>query len=86
MTENKAFGKVSEDQLDSMVAEVTQAGARTVMIYCTNLRAAQRAAHWEKLHNCVILDSVASVVWSMLRRMDIDMSSLRDWGSMFAVR
>ena len=85
ITRNSAFAEVGEAQLDSMVADVVGSGSKVIMIYCTNLLAAQRTAYWEKQHDCTVLDSVASVIWGMLRCKGLDPSCVRGWGSLFQI-
>ena len=85
LTKNSSFGEVNEAQLDEMVDGVVAAGGKTVLIYCTNLKAAQRTDHWERKPGCIILDSVSTVLWSMLRLKGIDTSCIMGWGSLFDV-
>jgi len=86
LAQNTDFAQVSEAQLDEMVEDVVAGGADMVAIFCTNLRGAQRAAHWERLHKIVVLDSVATTVWGMLQAIDLDPSCIDGWGSIFKVR
>ncbi|KAK5462812.1 hypothetical protein LTS15_002524 [Exophiala xenobiotica] len=85
MTRNADFGNVTEAQLDEMVTQVAGQGADVVAIYCTNLRGARRAAVWEKEHGIVVLDSVATTVWGMLRTVGAQPSCVEGWGSIFTV-
>ncbi|EXJ90074.1 hypothetical protein A1O3_03142 [Capronia epimyces CBS 606.96] len=85
LTKNSDFGLVTEAQLDAMVSEVAnQGGADVVAIYCTNLRGARRAAAWEKTHGIVVLDSVATTVWGMLKMVNVSPASVMGWGSIFS--
>ncbi|KAL6243657.1 hypothetical protein RBB50_009650 [Rhinocladiella similis] len=86
MTKNTDFGNVDESTLDAMVEEVVgQGGADVVAIYCTNLRGARRATHWEQQHRgIVVLDSVATTVWGMLRTLDVDPACVKGWGALFS--
>jgi maleate isomerase len=83
ITENNAIGEVSEAQLDSMVEEVVKSGAKFVTTFCTNIRAAQRVDHWERKHRIVVFDTVAMVVWDMLRIIGEDKLPLKGWGRIF---
>ncbi|EXJ95091.1 hypothetical protein A1O1_00209 [Capronia coronata CBS 617.96] len=85
LTQNTDFGLVTESQLDSMAADVAKQGADVVAIYCTNLRGARRAAEWEKSHGVVVLDSVATTVWGMLKMVDVPPSAVVGWGSIFSM-
>lgn len=83
LTKNSTFAEVDEPQLNQMVAHVASAGAEVILIYCTNLKAAQCTARWERQHGCTVLDSVSMVLWSMLRLKGIDTSCIRGWGALF---
>ena len=85
LTTNSSFGEVNESKLDEMVDGVVRAGGKTVLIYCTNLKAAQRTDLWERKHDCIVLDSVSTVLWSMLRLKGIDTACIQAWGSLFNV-
>ncbi|OAA59760.1 Asp/Glu/hydantoin racemase [Niveomyces insectorum RCEF 264] len=84
-SENIEFAQLDEPTLDAMVADVVQNGASTVLIMCTNVRAAQRAKHWEDAYGIHVLDSVAAVVVSMLEAVGVqaDPASVDSWGSVF---
>lgn len=83
---NFDFSNVQEPQLDAMVADVVENGATTVLVVCTNLRAAQRAKHWESSHGIQVLDSVATVVVGMMQKLGIRTNAalLDRWGSVFS--
>lgn len=83
ITDNNAIGEVSEIQLDSMVEEVVSGGANFVTTFCTNLRAAQRVAYWERKHGIVVFDTVATVVWDMLQIVGEEKFLLKGWGRIF---
>ncbi|KAI1613607.1 Asp/Glu/hydantoin racemase [Exophiala viscosa] len=85
LTKNMDFGKVTETQLDEMVTQVVEQGADVVAIYCTNLRGARRASAWEEELNIVVLDSVATTVWGMLRTIGVQPSCVKGWGSIFTL-
>lgn len=82
--ENIKIADVGEDVLDDMVDSVVKAGASVVTTFCTNLRAAQRVEHWEKWHDITVLDSVATVVWDMLRVTLRRPGLVKGWGRMMS--
>ena len=87
-TVNTEFARVDEDTLDRQMEEVVgKLGAgspKIVSTFCTNLRAAQRVAHWEgRYDNLIVLDTVATVVWDMLRILEVDYKGIEGWGKLF---
>ncbi|GIZ42812.1 hypothetical protein CKM354_000606600 [Cercospora kikuchii] len=79
----------SEDELDKQMEDVLSKmenePIKVISTFCTNLRAAQRVAYWEnRWPGLVVVDTVATVVWDMLRILGIDMKDLRAWGIMFS--
>ncbi|KAJ9618041.1 hypothetical protein H2204_013190 [Knufia peltigerae] len=92
MTKNTDFADIAESTLDGMVEGVVEeGGADVVAIFCTNLAGARRAAHWEEQQQqqqqhrrIVVLDSVATTVWGMLRTIDVDPACVKGWGSIFS--
>jgi maleate isomerase len=85
LTTNFDFAAVSEKELDYMVAKVVEHGGRIILIMCTNLAAAQRAVVWEEEYSVVLLDSVATVLYGMLRQLNMNASCLTAaWGSLFS--
>ncbi|CAK7270393.1 hypothetical protein SEPCBS119000_004068 [Sporothrix epigloea] len=89
LSDNVSFSAVDDPVLDKMVDEVVQNGAQTVLIMCTNVRAAHRASYWESLYadkDLIVVDSVAATVTAMLQRLGIqfrDNSLARQWGRIF---
>jgi maleate isomerase len=82
---NTDFGAVSEETLDKMVANVAAMKVPAITTFCTNLYAAQRVAYWEETHGIIVLDTVTTVVWDMLRYLKVDSSSLeKKWGKLLA--
>ncbi|KAF9875177.1 hypothetical protein CkaCkLH20_07443 [Colletotrichum karsti] len=81
---NSTFAAVEESTLDGMVDDVVAKRVQGVTTFCTNLRAAQRVAHWEEKHGIPVFDTVATVIWEMLRACKIDMSPLEPWGQLFS--
>jgi len=86
-TVNVEFARVDEATLDRQMEDVVTklgAGTKTVSTFCTNLRAAQRVAHWEdKYEGLVVFDTVATVVWDMLRLTGVDCKQVKAWGKLF---
>ncbi|OQN99116.1 hypothetical protein B0A48_14977 [Cryoendolithus antarcticus] len=70
-TVNVEFARVGEDVLDGQMVDAVAKlgeGKKVVSTFCTNLRAAQRVEAWEaKYEGLVVHDSVATVVWNMLK-------------------
>ncbi|KAF5680762.1 maleate isomerase [Fusarium denticulatum] len=86
LTSNFDFAAVQEQELDEMVAQVVTNGARVILIMCTNLAAAQRVIFWERKYSVTVLDSVATVLYGMLRQLGIETSGLAsEWGSLFNI-
>ncbi|EWG47717.1 hypothetical protein FVEG_16180 [Fusarium verticillioides 7600] len=87
LTSNFDFAAVQEQELDEMVSQVVTNGARVILIMCTNLAAAQRVIFWERRYSVTVLDSVATVLYGMLRQLGIETSGLAsEWGSLFNMR
>lgn len=85
ITDNHEIVKVDEATLDSMVMDVFSNGAHVLTTFCTNLLAAQRVEHWERSYGVTVLDTVSSVVWGMLKIVEVDTRLVRGWGFMFEV-
>ena len=83
MTDNIAIYNVDEKTLDAMIEDVVENGARVVTTFCTNLRAAKRVGYWERWHGILVLDTVTTVLWDMLRLTNIDPTRIKDWGLLF---
>lgn len=83
--ENDDIVKVGEDTIEGMVQDVVQAsGVKVVTTFCTNLRAAHMADVWEKRYDIMVLDTVTTVIWSMLKAVDVPPGTVKGWGKMFA--
>lgn len=64
---------MSEATFDEMMAKVASMKVPGITTLCTNLYAAtHRAAYWEETHGVVVLDSVTTIVWDMLRYLKVD--------------
>lgn len=86
---NVEFADITEEELDQQVVEVVQKmedePVKIVSTFCTNLRAAQSASYWEnKFPGLIVADTVATVIWDMLRIAGVDITDLRGWGSIFS--
>lgn len=87
---NVEFAEIGEEVLDRQVNEVVgkmgkrEGKIKVVSTFCTNLRAAHRVEAWESQYNdLIVLDTVATVVWELLRILDVDMSGISGWGKLF---
>ena len=67
ITDNHDISQVTEAMLDSMVMDVASHGAHVISTFCTNLTAARRVEHWERTLSIVVLDTVLTVIWGMLK-------------------
>ncbi|MFO1326132.1 MAG: aspartate/glutamate racemase family protein [Rubrivivax sp.] len=83
---NFDFALVEPAQLDALMREVAAAGAQAVVTYCTNLRAAQLAPRFESDSGALLLDTVSTTVWGLLRTLGRDTAPLRGWGRLFESR
>lgn len=91
ITDNHKISEVDGDQLNSMFYEVLAArdSLRVVIIFCTNLSAAQLAPSLEAKYqgrDPILLDSVSAVVWGLLRKVGVETHGTgvaRQWGRMF---
>jgi maleate isomerase len=80
---NFDFACVEPAQLDALMREVAAEGAQAVVTYCTNLRAAQLAERFEADTGALLLDTVSTTVWGLLRLLGRDTAALRGWGRLF---
>jgi maleate isomerase len=85
LTDNNEIAQVDNATLDAMVMDVALNGANVLSTFCTNLQAAQRVEYWEKSSSVIVLDTVASVVWGMLKIVGVDTRLVKGWGYMFEV-
>ncbi|KAM3425702.1 hypothetical protein BST61_g7639 [Cercospora zeina] len=86
---NADIVSTSEDELDKQMEDVLSKmenePIKVVSTFCTNLRAAQRVAYWEnRWPGLIVVDTVVTVVWDMLRILGVDSKDLRAWGVMFS--
>lgn len=80
---NHSIRKVSPEQLAQMVTEVKDEGANVITTFCTNIVAARYVGRWEVELDVVILDTVATVVWDMLKVVEVDPKLVKGWGKLF---
>jgi len=83
ISDNFSFAEVSESTLDSQVDKVAKAAPQAIATYCTNLHAAQFVSRWEREHGIPVFDTTATVIWKMLRMVDIAPQQVRGWGQLF---
>ncbi|UCE31738.1 MAG: Asp/Glu/hydantoin racemase, partial [Burkholderiales bacterium] len=83
---NFAFAEVEPERIEAMCREVASARPQAITTFCTNLRAAQLADSLERETGVMMLDTVSTVVWKMLRISGVDATPLARWGRLFGVR
>jgi len=83
ITDNNKIVTVDEETLDGMVQVVADNGAKVITTFCTNLHAAQRVEFWEKTHGMMVLDTVSTVVWGVLKLVEVDTALVKGWGRLF---
>ncbi|MFT4174514.1 MAG: Asp/Glu/hydantoin racemase [Rhodocyclaceae bacterium] len=85
LQENFAFAEVDAATLSRLVADVAAAAPAAITTFCTNLSAAQLVDQWEREHGIPVLDTVATVVWKMLRMSGVDTRRVSGWGRLMEV-
>lgn len=81
---NYDFAEVQPAELAALIGQTVEARPQAVVTFCTNLRAATLARQVEREHGVLLLDTVSTTVWGMLRAAGRDPAPLRSWGSWFA--
>ncbi|RJE24980.1 Asp/Glu/Hydantoin racemase [Aspergillus sclerotialis] len=84
--DNVQIADIGEETLDRQVKEVmTDAGGKVQAIstFCTNLVAAQKVEQWESEYGIPVLDTVATVLWDMLKLGCYDKGGIHGWGRIF---
>lgn len=83
--DNREIAAVGANVWDGLVGEVVEKGLRVqgVMTFCTNLSVADRVAGWEKKFGVPVFDTVATVVWDMLKMVGVDVRGVKGWGRLF---
>ncbi|KAH8880795.1 maleate cis-trans isomerase [Thozetella sp. PMI_491] len=87
-TVNVEFADIDEATLGAQVKDVVARGREKgvllgVTTFCTNLSAAQYAEKWEKELDIVLLDTVSTVLWDMLRIKGWEKGAIKGWGKLF---
>ncbi|KAF2170099.1 hypothetical protein M409DRAFT_19706 [Zasmidium cellare ATCC 36951] len=90
-TVNVEFADVDEETLDRQMEHVMERikdeDVKVVSTFCTNLRSAQRVSVWEeKYPGLIVADTVATVIWEMLRMVGLETSIVKGWGKMFDIK
>jgi len=83
LSENFSFSEVDEAALSRQVAAVAAKKPEAIVLYCTNLRSAQLASHWEKEYGIPVIDTTSTVVWKMLHMTGHDPAKITGWGRFF---
>jgi len=81
---NFSFSEVTAEQIAAMCRAVARERPQAITIFCTNLRGAPLAAALERELGIPIYDTVATAVWSSLRRAGVDPARVTGWGRLFA--
>jgi len=84
LRDNFSFALVDEQTLEQQIATVVACGAEAVTTFCTNLKAAQHVARWEKQFGVPVFDTVVTVIWDMLKTVGVDTRRLSGWGQLMA--
>jgi len=82
---NFAFSEVEPERIRAMAREVAAAGPQAILIFCTNLRAAQLAQELEAELGIPVFDTVSAAVWKSLQLCGVDTRRVTGWGSLFEV-
>ncbi|MGI9508559.1 MAG: maleate cis-trans isomerase family protein [Geminicoccaceae bacterium] len=81
---NFSFAEVSEETLCRMCREVAKDGeVEAITIFCTNLKGAAVVADMEAELGLPIYDTIATALWSSLRKTSIDPKAVEGWGRLF---
>ncbi|KAL1890732.1 hypothetical protein Sste5346_008057 [Sporothrix stenoceras] len=86
LSDNITFAELDEPTLDKMIMGIVANGAKTILVMCTNVRAAQRAKCWEQQNNIKVLDSVVTTVIGMMDILGLSTTSTvaaEKWGAIF---
>lgn len=93
ITDNKSIANVTLERLEEMLIGVLSANPdlTAVVVFCTNLSSAYKVCDWERRFSqrgVVVLDSVSTTIWGLLKKIGLDVPSLRmegDAGSIFTL-
>jgi maleate isomerase len=83
ISDNFAFGEVSEAEIERLVRAVVSDGCQAVAILCTNMRGAVVAAALEPELGVPIYDSVAVTLWKCLAVAGVDPTRVKGGGQLF---
>jgi maleate isomerase len=81
--DNFSFSEVTASALTEMIRQVAKAQPQAITIFCTNLRGAQLVEALEEEVGIPIYDTVATAVWSSLRRAGAHPAVVEGWGRLF---
>ncbi|KAK2801485.1 hypothetical protein FQN50_007701 [Emmonsiellopsis sp. PD_5] len=89
--ENVRIAEVGVEELDGAVERVVREagdgeGVDAIVIFCTNLRSADRAGYWEGVYGVPVLDTVSTVVWDMLRLCGVETEGVEGWGRIMKLK
>ncbi|MAH83289.1 MAG: Asp/Glu/hydantoin racemase [Rhodospirillaceae bacterium TMED8] len=84
ISNNFAFGLVSEERLAAMIRSVASAKPDVIVVLCTNLNAARLSSELELELKTMIFDSVALSIWGSFRSLNIDPAEISNWGELFS--
>lgn len=84
LTDNFSFAEVSEDEIEASCIRVAAAKPDAIAIVCTNARGTFVAPGLEARLGIPVLDSVSFTLWACLNALDLPMTKLSTFGSMFS--
>jgi maleate isomerase len=85
ITENFAFGTVTEAQIEAMCRAVASARPDALAIYCTNMAGGRIAPLIEQETGVPVFDTVAVALWASLRAAGGDPGQIKGWGRLFGM-
>lgn len=81
--DNHEIAAIPDEKMWSAVQEVAKEGVSVVTTFCTNLRTASLVDAMESDFGVTVIDSVAVVVWDMLRLVGMNPLQITGWGKLF---
>lgn len=81
--DNFSFSEVGAEEIRRMVREAAQAKPDAITIFCTNLRGAPLVEALEAEIGIPIHDTIATVVWKVLKQAGADPGRVAGWGRLF---
>lgn len=85
ISENFAFGSVSESELDQLVEQAAADRPQVIIPFCTNLPATRHATRWEQKFGIPIYDSIAIAARAGLELSGTPPQVITGWGSIFEI-